>query len=496
MWFAWLVLVVYCMLLIVITAYCLVELFLLYHYLRHRQEPEQLPLFDSAESLPGVTIQLPIYNEYYVIERLIDAVCQLDYPRSLMQIQILDDSTDDTVQLIDDRVSVYLAQGYDIMAIRRANREGFKAGALKHATSLIKHDFVAIFDADFVPHRDFLMKTLPWFADAQVGAVQCRWTHLNEHYSLITRLQAMQLNVHFTVEQRGRMAAGLLLQFNGTAGVWRSSTITASGGWSAETLTEDLDLSIRAQLLGWKIKYLEHVGCPAELPAEMNGLKSQQFRWMKGGAENARRLIGKIWQSDLKVGQKLLGTVHLLSSSIFLLLFVLGIISVPMMWSVETLLLDSNRLSAFLSGFLAISIVYYVANVPNRYTNTKPALLADSVRFLVEFPLFLAMSMGLAFHNSVAIVEGLLGHRSAFIRTPKFNLREQADRFQTKRYNARRAGRGTLVESMLALYFTAALVAGLVTGTRLFSGFHLLLALGYSTVAYLSIQHVYSKSQR
>jgi len=240
---------------------------------------------------PMVTVQLPLYNEQYVVERLIDTIAAFDYPKDRFEIHILDDSNDETLDIVKRKVEEYKAKGFQIEQILRPIRQGFKAGALKDGTIFAKGEFLAIFDADFMPRADFLKKTVPFFQDPKVGVVQTRWEHINQNYSLITKLQALQLNVHFTVEQVGRMQGDYFLQFNGTAGVWRKSTIDDAGGWEADTLTEDLDLSIRAQMKGWKIKFLEEIGSPAELPAEMNALKSQQFRWMKGGAETARKML-------------------------------------------------------------------------------------------------------------------------------------------------------------------------------------------------------------
>ena len=280
-------LVVYSVGLMAITIYCLLQFHLLYYY-KTKKNKYLLQVntpHDESLDLPIVTIQLPIFNERYVVQRLLTSITALDYPKSKMEIQVLDDSTDDTVEITAKEVEKYSEQGFDIKHITRTDRTGYKAGALKSATTFAKGEFIAIFDADFLPEEDFLMKTMKHFADPKIGVVQTRWEHLNQNYSLLTRVQAFQLNVHFTVEQLGRKVGNLLLQFNGTAGVWRKETINDAGGWEADTLTEDLDLSYRAQLKGWKIIYLEDVTSPAELPSEMNGLRSQQFRWMKGGAE-------------------------------------------------------------------------------------------------------------------------------------------------------------------------------------------------------------------
>ena len=337
---AYTVLAVYTMALLYITVYCLMQFNLLYHYKKHQREEEQPPseaekrsqaytrqlavatshnhkhasthrlnadvglLLEEEEEIPAypfVTVQLPIYNEMYVVERLIDNIAHFDYPHDRFEIHILDDSTDETVEIVRRKVQEYKAKGLLIEQIRREKRQGFKAGALRDGMQYANGEFLAIFDADFLPRPDFLKRTIPFFEDDNVGVVQTRWEHINQDYSLITKLQALQLNVHFTVEQVGRMAGDYMLQFNGTAGVWRRETIDDAGGWEADTLTEDFDLSIRAQLKGWKIKYLEEVGSPAELPAEMNAFKSQQFRWMKGGAETARKMLPTVWRWPLPV---------------------------------------------------------------------------------------------------------------------------------------------------------------------------------------------------
>ena len=315
----------YVVALIYIMVFCLMQFHLLYHYRKNAEVSSEDFEDTNDEDLPFVTIQLPIYNELYVVERLIDNIAKFDYPKDKYEIHILDDSTDETVQIALAKVEEYKAKGFNIEHITRSNRVGYKAGALKEGTKFAKGKFLAIFDADFLPNPDFLRQTIPHFADEKVGVVQTRWEHINEDYSLITRLQAFQLNVHFTVEQMGRYNADYLLQFNGTAGIWRRECITDAGGWEADTLTEDLDLSYRAQFKGWKITFLEDITSPAELPAEMNGLKSQQHRWMKGGAETAVKLLPTVWKSNISLGQKIHATSHLLSSSIFLFVFFIGI---------------------------------------------------------------------------------------------------------------------------------------------------------------------------
>ena len=446
--------------------------------------------FDD-QKWPFVTVQLPIFNEMYVIERLIDTVVQFDYPKDRFEIHILDDSTDETVELVKAKVAFYQAQGFNIEQILRPERKGFKAGALKDAMPHAKGEFMAIFDADFLPNKDFLKKTIPYFEEEQIGVVQTRWEHINEDYSLITRLQALQLNVHFTVEQVGRMNGNFLLQFNGTAGVWRRKTIEDAGGWEADTLTEDLDLSIRAQLKGWQIKFLQEVGSPAELPAEMNSLKSQQFRWMKGGAETAKKMLPTVWKSDLKFWQKMQATSHLLASTVFVFVFLTGVFSVPLLFFLGDLFEQGFRrdfFAYFLTGLLSIMAVYYVGNVQAPiHKESFPRLL---YKFLFLFPLFLALSMGLSLHNSIAVLQGYLGKKSPFVRTPKFNIKSIKDSFIKKKYQYTKLSWTTILEGLMALYFAFGFVGGIYLQDLTFIIFHALLSIGYGAIFYFTVRHL------
>lgn len=472
-----------------ITLFCLMQFHLLYHYKKfHRKAlPEPTPLPD--EELPHVTVQLPVFNEMYVVERLIDNICALDYPREKLQIQLLDDSTDETLAISQRKVKEYCEKGFDIQLIRRPGREGFKAGALKYGTATAKGDFIAIFDADFLPETGFLKKTIPHFySDPGIGVVQTKWEHINQDYSLITQLQAFQLNVHFTVEQTGRYSADYLLQFNGTAGVWRKQAILDAGGWEADTLTEDLDLSIRAQLKGWKIKFREDIASPAELPSEMNGLKSQQFRWMKGGAETARKMLPVLWRSTLPLHKKFHATIHLLSSGIFLFIFLVAIISVPLVFVLKESLFPTDIFTVFLIGLLSIIAVYYVANVQASWKNTSKR--KKLVKFFVLFPLFLALSMGLSLHNSIAVLQGYAGRKSPFVRTPKFNIQSIRDSWKRGQYISKQMPVAILAEGLLSLYFAAGMIAGLLLQDTTFFLFHALLSIGFGTIFFFSLKHL------
>jgi cellulose synthase/poly-beta-1,6-N-acetylglucosamine synthase-like glycosyltransferase len=472
-----------------ITIYCLMQFHLLVHYKRFQKRLKTNPVSEPQLNghLPTVTIQLPIYNEFYVIERLIDAITKFNYPKHKFEIHILDDSTDETVGLVEKKMKDYVSQGFQIEHIRRTDRKGYKAGALKEGMKYAKGEFIAIFDADFLPKPDFLRKTLPYFENPEIGVVQTRWEHINENYSILTELQAFQLNVHFTVEQLGRCAGNYMLQFNGTAGVWRKSCIDDAGGWEADTLTEDLDLSYRAQMKGWKIIFLEEVVSPAELPAEMSGLKSQQFRWMKGGAETARKMLPTVWNSKLKLIQKIHATSHLLSSSVFLCVFLVGVFSVPLLFVLTLLGIERNILAVFIVGLLSISVVYYVANVQNVWK--ERSRLKTIAKFIVLFPVFLSLSMGLSLHNSIAVIQGYIGKKSPFVRTPKFNISGITDSLKNKKYLGGQFSKTTLAEGLLAIYFMVAMIAGLFWMKDFtFALMHFLLMMGYGTIFYHSVK--------
>lgn len=486
--------IIYIIALTYITLYCLMQTHLLFFYRRHhrRHNIKDLKKATIDDNLPFVTIQLPIYNELFVVERLIDNIVKQNYPKDKYEIHVLDDSTDETVEITRKKVAFYQAQGFNIQQIKRKNRKGYKAGALKEGMAIAKGDLIAIFDADFLPKPDFLLTTVAVFQDhPDIGVVQTKWEHINKNYSLLTQLQAMQLDVHFTVEQQGRYAGNCLLQFNGTAGMWRRQTIEDAGGWEADTLTEDLDLSYRAQLKGWKIKYLEGFGSPAELPIEMNGLKSQQFRWTKGGAETARKMLGIIWRSNLSLRQKIHGTVHLSASSVFVFIFLAAITSVPLVFFIDHIPLPINPdlLIFFMLGLIGVLGVYYEANVRSKLDESS--WLKLMFKFVVYFPLFLAISMGLSLHNTVAVVQGYIGRKSAFIRTPKFNIRGISDRLSSKKYLAKKIGWTTIFEGLFAIYFLVGFIGGLFKyGNSSFIAFHGMLAFGFGMITYWTISHL------
>ena len=472
-----------------VTVFCIMQFHLLLHFLKKPKSNKETKTKGISE-LPFITIQLPIFNEKYVVERLVDAITSFDYPKEKMEIHILDDSTDDTLEISKAKTDQYKSEGFNIEVITRTDRVGFKAGALKEGMKYAKGEFIAIFDADFLPSPDFLKEVLPSFNDPAVGVVQTRWDHINQNYSLLTQLQAFQLNVHFTIEQKGREKADYLLQFNGTAGVWRKETIDSAGGWEADTLTEDLDLSYRAQLKGWKIKFLVDVLSPAELPAEIHGLKSQQHRWMKGGAETAKKLLPTIWNSHLPLRQKIHASTHLLSSSVFLFVFILGLFSVPLIFLLGNEAINMSYLSAFLVGLLSLVFVYYVANVKTAWKGESKFLML--IKFLLIFPVFLSLSMGLSLHNSIAVLQGFRGKKSAFIRTPKYGIKSIKDSFSKAKYLNSSISGVTILEGLLAIFFAFASVSGYFLENYNFVIFHILLAFGYGTTFYYSLKHLQS----
>jgi cellulose synthase/poly-beta-1,6-N-acetylglucosamine synthase-like glycosyltransferase len=432
---------------------------------------------------PFVTIQLPVYNEKYVVERLIEAVSKIDYPREKLEIQILDDSTDETSGIIYQKLEWLKNFGLDMKHVHRKNRTGFKAGALEAGLHTAKGEFIVIFDSDFIPDKDFLKKTLPHFADPAIGVVQTRWGHINKDYSLITQLQAFGLDAHFSIEQSARNEAGSFINFNGTCGVWRKSCILDAGGWSADTLTEDLDLSYRAQLKGWKFKYLEDVVTPGELPVVMPVIKLQQYRWNKGAAETARKILGKIIRSDLSPIHKIHAFLHLCNSSVFVALFLAALLSIPMLYiknSYPAISVLFNIGIILLLGFLSVAIFYWTA--------TQRFYSKANRKFIILFPAFLIVSMGLSLHNSMAVIEGWLAIKTPFIRTPKFNIIGKRDPWMNNAYLNANLNLITLLEGLLCLYFIFGMMKGLQLHDNTLLLFHAMLALGFGTVFFLSIK--------
>jgi cellulose synthase/poly-beta-1,6-N-acetylglucosamine synthase-like glycosyltransferase len=497
--FGYLMLIIYSVCMIAVTFYCLLQFHLLWLYKKyHKANPDikYKKLDPSKQDVPFVTVQLPMFNEMYVAERIIDKACEQNYPKDRFEIQILDDSTDETVEIVRRKVAEYQAKGFDITHVHRVKRHGYKAGALQDAMPLVKGEFIAIFDADFVPRPDFLLTTMAYFENPKVGIVQTRWEHLNADYSIITKLQALQLNVHFTVEQAGRSYGNLLLQFNGTAGVWRKKVINEAGGWQSDTLTEDLDLSFRAQIAGYKIEYLEKFESPAELPVEMNGLKGQQFRWNKGGAQNAMKLLKLIWGTDkLNLTQKLHGTSQLLAYGVFLWVFIAALASVPLAFAFSELGISTHFLSFSILGLFSVIGIYYTANIQaalNR--NGAPATFLEKLKFFGLFFTFMPISMGLSLYNAIAVIEGYMGKASSFVRTPKYGITglegQKESSFQRAKYVAKKLSWVTIAEVFFALLFGSAVIIGYRTDNTAFMLFHSMLSGGFAFIAYYSIKHL------
>ena len=448
----------------------------------YQAPPPAPPALLPTAAWPRVTVQVPLFNERFVAERVIDTVAALAYPTALLHLQILDDSTDDTRALVAARVAYHRATGLNISHVTRPERTGYKAGALAHGLDCTEGELIAIFDADFVPEPDFLQRVVPLFrADTGLGVVQTRWGHLNENDSLLTRLQAFGLDAHFHIEQVGRTAGGYFINFNGTGGVWRRSCIEDAGGWRFDTLTEDLDLSYRAQLRGWRFGYTPAVVAPAELPTMMDALKSQQFRWTKGAAETARRHLGALWRSHNSFGTKIHGTFHLLNSSVYVVILLMGLLSVPLVFvrARHDEFRPLFRLaSVFLLAFGPLIYYYFVAWRLGGHRS-------KGWRFAPDFLLFLSVSMGLALHNSRAVVLGWLGQRSAFVRTPKLGSGPPP----LRRYRTGGVGGLVVLEGLLAVYFAFGLAAGAWFGDTGLMPFHAMLTLGFGLVCGYSVRH-------
>jgi cellulose synthase/poly-beta-1,6-N-acetylglucosamine synthase-like glycosyltransferase len=451
-------------------------------FFKHRRESESAPNY-----FPIVTIQLPVYNEEYVVERLIDAVAKIDWPKDKLEIQILDDSTDDSVKKIAAKVIEYQDLGCDIKQVRREGRAGFKAGALAYGLHQAKGEFIAIFDADFVPNADFLKCLIPGMLNPKVGVMQARWGHLNRDYSLLTKLQAFGLDAHFMVEHPGRSEGKHFLNFNGTAGIWRKTCIEDAGGWGSDTLTEDLDLSYRAQLKGWEIHYLPEVDAPAELPIAMPAIKSQQFRWTKGAAETSRKLLSKVWQSDIKLLSKIHATYHLLNSTVFIAIVISALVSLPLLlirnltdrWD-----LVINISSIFIIGYLFLAIFYWTGFRRIYGRSTRTFLL-----FLPRMAMLLSIFLGLSVHNAIAVMEGWLGKKSPFIRTPKFNAMGNTGTWKGNKYMITKLPIITYLEGLLTLYFGVGLYMAFHFNDYALLPFHTLLTLGFFLVTAYSIKH-------
>src|SRR3954468_4758851 len=483
MHFPWapVLLALYYSVLAVLSFYGLHRLWMVMLYLRTRAHLVPMPEPPSdPQAWPVVTVQLPLYNEMYVAERLIEAVCQLDYPAGRLEIQVLDDSTDETTEIVARAVAGQQARGVDIHHLHRSDRSGFKAGALVTGLAKARGELLAIFDADVVPAPDFLRRTVPYFADPGLGMVQGSWAHINRGYSLMTRVEAILLDGHFMIEHRARNRSGCFFNFNGTAGIWRRAAIETSGGWEHDTLTEDLDLSYRDQLKGWRFLYLPELAVPSELPVDASGFKSQQYRWAKGAVQTGRKLLGEIFRAPLPLRVKFEAFVHLTNNISYPLMVVLAILIFPAMMlrtgtSPEMLLLVD--LPMFLSATVSVLAFYLMSQVA-----TGPGWHRE-IRFL---PALMGVGIGLSLNNSRAVISGLLHRGGTFHRTPKYNI--EADGGQSwwaKRYRA--GGDPTRgLEALFSLYFLVCTIYAYKAGMWMSIPFLYLFVQGYGYMAVLS----------
>src|SRR5262245_38895937 len=454
---------------------------LVYLYLKHKDKVA-VPKAKLAQ-LPKVTVQLPIYNELYVVERLVEAACKIRYPRELLEIQLLDDSTDGTQEIAATAVEKHRELGFNIHHIHRKNRSGFKAGALENGLKLASGEYIAIFDADFIPAENFLEDVIDYFADPQIGMIQVRWGHINREYSLLTQVESVILDGHFMIEHGGRHLSGRFFNFNGTAGIWRREAIHSAGGWEHDTLTEDTDLSYRAQMIGWKFLYLPHIVCPAELPVEMNSFKTQQSRWAKGLIQTAKKLLPRILKSDLPLKIKIEAFFHLTANIAYPLMIALCILLLPAMivrfnqgWF-QMLYID---LPLWLASTASVSMFYLVS---------QRELYPDWRTRLRYLPFLMSMGIGLSVSNSKAVMEALLGIKSSFKRTPKYRIESKKDRWATKKY-LRGTGLMPLLELILGVYFGFVVLYAIMNQNYPTVPFLMLFVVAFAYMGVMSLLHL------
>ena len=452
----------------------------------HEQIKEHFYRNNPEKDWPRVTVQLPIFNERYVLQRLVRSVCRLDYPQQLLEIQILDDSTDDTVDIAKAMADEMTAGGINVVYIHREVRDGFKAGALRDGLKTTRGQLVAIFDADFVPHRNFLKETVPYFADPGIGMLQTRWGHINADYSLLTRAQSMGIDGHFGVEQASRAWSGFFMNFNGTAGVWRKKTIEDAGGWQADTLTEDLDLSYRAQLKGWRLHFAPEVVCPAEVPVTINAFKSQQHRWAKGSIQTAKKNLGHLFKSDVSLMVKIQAFLHLTHYMVHPMMLLVVLTSIPMLYSQWFF----NHLAYPVMIFTLLCLA--TCGPSSMYLFSQKILYHDWKSRIKFLPVLMCLGTGIAVNNTRAVLEALLNIKSGFIRTPKYGIRKRDDRWQDKRYGIP-LNAVSVLEFIMGLYSLAGLFLFLFFSKYLVSPFLLIYTAGFFYVFFLSVRHGHGK---
>jgi cellulose synthase/poly-beta-1,6-N-acetylglucosamine synthase-like glycosyltransferase len=485
------IMIPYFLVMTILAVYGIHRYALVYNYYKNRKRVAGPP--PEISVWPRVTVQLPIYNEKYVIERLVEAIAAFDYPHDLLDIQVLDDSTDETQEVAADCVERYRQLGIPISYIHRDNREGFKAGALQEGLKSARGEFVAIFDADFIPPVDFLRRTVPYFVDEKLAMVQTRWSYINRHYSALTEVEAILLDGHFVIEHSSRFRTGLFFNFNGTAGIWRRIAIEDAGGWQHDTLTEDTDLSYRAQLRGWHFTYLPEIDCPSELPVEMNAFKSQQARWAKGLMQTAKKILPRVLRSDMPAAVKAEAVFHLTANISYPLMVFMSIILLPAMivrfyqgW-VQVLIID---LPLFLASTCSISS-FYLAAERALYPKTWK-------RTFLYLPFVMAVGIGLSVRNAMAVIEAIAGVKSEFVRTPKYRVEagaQGAGAWAKKKYH-KSAGWMPFAEVGLGLYFAGTVFYALQNENYATVPFLLLFVWGYLYTGLMSLAQTYLERLR
>jgi len=473
-------LIPYFIVLILLASYGLHRYTLVYLYYKKRKNETTTPA-QEFDDLPRVTIQLPIFNEQFVVDRLLQAISRIEYPHERLDIQLLDDSTDETVNVASGVVEHYASQGLPITYLHRTNRAGFKAGALHEGLKSAKGEFVAIFDADFVPPPDFLLKTIHHFTDPKIGMVQTRWTHINRRYSFLTEVEAILLDGHFVLEHSGRARHKVFFNFNGTAGIWRRQAIDDAGGWEHDTLTEDTDLSYRAQLKGWKFIYRQDVECPAELPVEMTAFKTQQARWAKGLIQTGKKILPRVLKSDQPFRVKVEAWYHLTANMSYPLMVILSVLLLPAMvirfyqgWF-QMLYID---IPLFLASTFSISSFYLVSQ-RELFPRTWP-------RALLYLPVLMALGIGLTVTNTIAVLEALIGKQTAFVRTPKYRVETKKDVVRANKYR-KRLGWVPWAELLIGTYFALTVYYALENENYLTVPFLLLFVVGYWYTGLMSL---------
>lgn len=488
--FGYIIISIYTVAVLVIFGYALTQFSLLLKFIKANKNSELEEVFNEDEFCPYVTVQLPIYNEKYVIDSLIDCIAHLDYPKDKLEIQVLDDSTDETRNLLANKIKEVQKEGIDIILLHRENRSGFKAGALKNGLASCKGDFIAIFDADFLPNKDWLKKTVPYFQDSKIGLVQTRWGHTNRNYSILTKVQAFALDAHFLIEQVGRNFDNHFINFNGTAGIWRKTCILDAGNWEGDTLTEDLDLSYRAQLKGWKFKYLMNVVSPAELPVAVSAARSQQFRWNKGGAENFKKNYFKVFQNkDLTISTKLHAFFHLLNSTMFFNIFIIALLTLPLIY-IKFHYTIFNDFLFFVSIFNISTFIFFIY-YGYAYLSIHGKNWKNFFRFIPMFFTFFTIAIGFSLNNTRAVIEAYLGKKTPFIRTPKFNIKNKGESWKMNSYLKNGINPFTILEGSLVLYFGFSLIYFFKSFTQHFDiGIFLFLLMVFLGFLFVFIQSI------